>query len=102
MRQIAKTVLLRLTAQEYAHLQETSKIAGLKIEPMIRKLIMGEKLRPHPPDVYTDLLRELSAIGNNINQIAYWANAQKGITDTQVEDAVALVNRAWRLIKETL
>ena len=46
MRQIAKTVLLRLTAQEYAHLQETSKIAGLKIEPMIRKLIMGEKLRP--------------------------------------------------------
>ena len=102
MRQIAKTVLLRLTAQEYAHLQETSKIAGLKIEPMIRKLIMGEKLRPQPPDAYTDLLRELSAIGNNINQIAYWANATKGISGSQIRDASALVQKAFNLVKETL
>ena len=102
MRQIAKAILLRLTAEEYAHLQTTAEIAGLKIEPTIRKLIMGEKLRPRPPDAYAGILRELSAIGNNINQIAYWANAQKGISNTQVEDAVALVNRAWQLIKETL
>ena len=102
MRQIAKTILLRLTAEEYAHLQATAEIAGMKIEPTIRKLIMGEKLRPRPPDAYAGILRELSAIGNNINQIAYWANAQKGISNTQVEDAVALVNRAWQLIKETL
>ena len=102
MRQIAKTILLRLTADEYAHLQAIAQIAGMKIEPTIRKLIMGEKLRPRPPDAYAGILRELSAIGNNINQIAYWANAQKGISNTQVEDAVALVNRAWQLIKETL
>ena len=102
MRQIAKAILLRLTAEEYAHLQTTAEIAGMKIEPTIRKLIMGEKLRPRPPDAYAGILRELSAIGNNINQIAYWANAQKGISNTQVEDAVALVNRAWQLIKETL
>lgn len=102
MRQIAKAILLRLTAEEYAHLQTTAEIAGMKIEPTIRKLIMGEKLRPRPPDAYAGILRELSAIGNNINQIAYWANAQKGISNTQVEDAVALVNRAWQLIKDTL
>lgn len=102
MRQIAKAILLRLTAEEYAHLQTTAEIAGMKIEPTIRKLIMGEKLRPRPPDAYAGILRELSAIGNNINQIAYWANAQKGISNTQVEDAVALVNRAWQIIKETL
>lgn len=102
MRQIAKAILLRLTAEEYAHLQTTAEIAGMKIEPTVRKLIMGEKLRSRPPDAYAGILRELSAIGNNINQIAYWANAQKGISNTQVEDAVALVNRAWQLIKETL
>lgn len=32
MRQIAKTILLRLTAEEYAHLQTTAEIAGMKIE----------------------------------------------------------------------
>ena len=102
MRINVKTVPVRLTAEEYAHLQATAAAAGLKIETTVRKLVMDCQLRPRPPNEYADLLQELSAIGNNINQIAYWANAKKGITDAQVEDAVALVNRAWRLIKETL
>ena len=102
MRVNVKTVPVRFTAEEYAHLQATAAAAGLKIETTVRKLVMDCQLRPRPPNEYADLLRELSAIGNNINQIAYWANAKKGITDTQVEDAVALVNRAWQLIKETL
>ena len=102
MRQIAKTILLRLTAEEYAHLQTTAQIAGMKIEPTIRKLIMGERLRPRPPNAYADILRELSAIGNNINQIAYWANATKSISGSQVQDAAALVQRAFTLVKETL
>ena len=102
MRVNVKTVPVRFTAEEFAHLQDTAQAAGLKIETTIRKLVMDCQLRPRPPNEYTDLLRELSAIGNNINQIAYWANAQRGITNAQVEDAVALVNRAWQLIKETL
>lgn len=102
MRVNVKTVPVRFTAEEYAHLKATAAAAGLKIETTVRKLVMDCQLRPRPPNEYADLLRELSAIGNNINQIAYWANAQKGITDTQVEDAVSLVNRAWQLIKDTL
>lgn len=102
MRQIAKTILLRLTAEEYAHLQTTAEIAGMKIEPTIRKLIMGNQLRPRPPNEYADLLRELSAIGNNINQIAYWANATKGVSGSEIHDAAVLVQRAFTLVKETL
>ena len=102
MRKIAKTILLRLTAEEYAHLQTTAEIAGMKIEPTIRKLIMGNQLRPRPPNEYADLLRELSAIGNNINQIAYWANATKGVSGSEIHDAAVLVQRAFTLVKETL
>ena len=102
MRQIAKTILLRLTAEEYAHLQTTAEIAGMKIEPTIRKLIMGNQLRPRPPNEYADLLRELSAIGNNINQIADWANATKGVSGSEIHDAAVLVQRAFTLVKETL
>ena len=102
MRNNVKSILLRLTAEEYAHLLSTAQTAGLKIEPMLRKLIMGEKLRPRPPDAYADLLRELSAIGNNINQIAYWANATKDISAEQIHNAAALVRKAFSLVKETL
>lgn len=102
MRENTKAILLRLTAEEYAHLKATAETAGLKVEPTIRKLIMGVQLRPRPPDEYAALLRELSAIGNNINQIAYWANATKGISNQQIHDAAALVQRAYSLVKEKL
>lgn len=102
MRQNVKKQTVRLTAEEYARLKMLAAEADLSMESLIRQLIMGVQLRPRPPDEYAALLRELSAIGNNINQIAYWANAQKGITNTQVEDAVSLVHRAWQLVKDTL
>ena len=47
-------------------------------------------------------VRELSAIGNNVNQIAYWANAQQSASEADIQEAAALVRRAWRLVKETL
>ena len=52
-----------------------------------------------PSSIYDDILRELSAIGNNVNQIACWANARKGVTDPEMETAAALVRQAWRLVK---
>jgi hypothetical protein len=91
-----------MNEEEYVHLKRQAQIAGMGIDPFVRNLVAGVNLRPRPPDTYAKLLRELSAIGNNINQIAYWANAQKGITNTQVEDAVSLVHRAWQIVKDTL
>lgn len=102
MRQIAKSILLRLTAEEYAHLKATADAAGLKLEPMLRQLILGVELRPRPPDEYAALLRELSAIGNNVNQIAYWANARKYVSNAEIQEAAALVRKAFTLVKEAL
>ena len=102
MRQIAKSILLRLTAEEYAHLKATADAAGLKLEPMLRQLILGVELRPRPPDEYTALLRELAAIGNNVNQIAYWANARKYVSNSEIQEAAALVRKAFTLVKEAL
>lgn len=102
MRKIVKSLLLRLTDKEFSQLQQLSEITGLKREPLIRQLIMGVQLRPRPPDTYKDLLRELSAIGNNVNQIAYWANARKGITNQEIQDTVALIQKVHSLVKENL
>lgn len=101
MRQNTKSILLRLNAEEYVHLQSLTKTTGLKMEPLLRQLIMGVQLKPRSPEEYAAILRELSAIGNNINQIAYWANVRKGVSAAQINDAVALVNRVWQLVKDS-
>jgi len=87
---------------EYRHLRSEAAKAGLGIDPFIRLLVSGVQLRPRPPDTCAALLRELSAIGNNVNQIAYWANAQHGISEADIRQAASLVREAWRLVKESL
>lgn len=44
-----KTVTLRLTTSQYAHLRRQAEASGLKMEPLLRQLIMGVNLRPRPP-----------------------------------------------------
>lgn len=92
---------LWLDDREYAHLSNQCAVTGLSASALVRQLIGGVQLRPRPPDEYAKLLRELSAIGNNINQIAYWANARGRVNQSQIEDASALVRQAWQLIKGT-
>ena len=93
---------LWLDEAEYDHLTNLCTATGLTKSAVLRKLIAGIQLRPRPPGEYTRLLRELSAIGNNINQIAYWANAQKSIREADIVDAAVLAKKAWELVKNGL
>lgn len=100
MRHRNRHVSVWLTDAEHAHLKKQCELAGLGIDPFLRNLILGVQLRPRPPDEYTALLRELSAIGNNINQIAHIANGTKEITQGELSAAIELNHRAWRLVKD--
>lgn len=102
MRQRGHFIGLWLDDGEYQHLTRQCAVSGLTASAFIRKCVMGAELRPRPPDTYAALLRELSAIGNNVNQIAYWANATKGISEQEIQQAATLARRAWRLVKESL
>lgn len=88
--------------KELAHLREQCAVTGLSVSAFVRKAIAGVQLRPRPPGEYGALLRELAAIGNNINQIAYWANARKSIHEPEIVEAAVLANQAWRLVKDKL
>jgi len=59
-----------LNEAERAHLKDQAAKAGLPVEPFLRRLVMGVELRSRPPAELTEILRQLSAIGNNTNQIA--------------------------------
>ena len=102
MRKRNRHVSVWMNEQEYRHLKSRAKIAGMGMDPFIRSLVLGIQLRPRPPDTYAALLRELSAIGNNVNQIAHNTNASKTALQAEIDEAVKLVRQAWRLVKETL
>ena len=99
MRETAKTMTLRLNAAEYAHLCQQAEVTGLKKEPLVRQLIMGVNLRPRPPDELPELLRQLSGIGTNINQIAKVANASGYVRKEDIQSIMEMQAALWRAVK---
>ena len=69
--------------QEAQDLQKKAKKACLTEAALIRLLIRGYEPREKPDEKFYDAMRELSAIGNNINQLAIKANAL-GFVDSQM------------------
>lgn len=102
MRKRPRHISVWMNDNEYRHLKKQAQLARMGIDPFIRNLVAGVQLRPRPPDEYTALLRELAAIGNNINQIAHWANARKSVHEPEIVEAAVLANKAWRLVKDKL
>ena len=92
-------ISVRLTEQEHKRLKTNAAACALKMEPYIRKLIMGNIIRPRPPDEYVKLLREINAVGNNINQIAHIANAEHRISEDKIETVLQMQNDIMRLVR---
>ena len=91
---------VRLDEKQYAHLKEQAKISGFKMEPFIRSLIMGSQIKPRPPDEIIKLYRELSAIGNNINQLAYKANGLGVMNVEEVKKMRIALEKIWDKVVE--
>ena len=102
MRKREHFIGLWLDDKEYQHLLKQCSVSGLNASALIRNNLSGIELRPRPPETYAALLRELSTIGSSVNQIVYWANTQKSISETDMQSAVALAKKTWQLVKDTL
>lgn len=68
-------VTFRVNEKELAHLKKQVKRCGYSQERYIRSLIEGYVPREMPPIDYHNMIHELNAIGNRMNQIAARANA---------------------------
>ena len=93
------SILFRLNEAEHLHLKEQVALSGHTTEQFIRNLIAGVEMRPRPPDEMADILRQLSAIGNNINQIARAANARGFVRQEELEQITAMQSEIWRMVK---
>ena len=67
--------IVRLSRDDAQDLQKKAKKACLSEAGLIRLLLCGYEPREKPDERFYDVMRELSAIGNNINQLAAKANA---------------------------
>ena len=71
---------MRLSERDFKLLERRARKCGLSKSAYIRQLLHGYKPRETPPADYHAMRRELCEIGNNLNQVAFMANAT-GLVD---------------------
>ena len=91
MRNRKVQILFRLTDDEAEQLNELVRRSGRSREAFLREMVKGYQLCEKPDPEFYKIMRELSAIGNRINQLAAKANAL-GFVDTPMLNEEA---RKW-------
>ena len=90
-RNIEKHILMNKA--EAQDLQKKAKRACLSEGGLIRLLLKGYEPREKPDERFYDVMRELSAIGNNINQIAAKQHSHGFVDEPMLREAVASLQR---------
>jgi hypothetical protein len=84
----------RLNRKEADILNKRVKKSGLSREGYIRQIINGLVPTDAPPPDYFAMMRELHAIGSNLNQIAHKAHALNALDVERYDAAVTALDRA--------
>ena len=111
MRKRNVQILFRLTEEEAEHLNELVRKSGRSKEAFLREMVRGYQLCEKPDPEFYKMMRELSAIGNRINQLAVKANAlgfrnwlrkPAGRSHTRQKNGAAFSLRRHAFIKPTI
>ena len=94
MRKRGIRVQVWLNEEENSKLHNSAKKTGLSQESYLRVLINGYIPKDRPPLDYYAMMRELHAIGSNLNQIAAKANATGHIDRTVFQYEANRLRRA--------
>lgn len=87
-------IKVRLAADEMAYLNQLVAASGLSRETYLRMLISGVVPKEAPPPDFWAMMRELHAIGNNLNQIAMNAHVLNAIDAKHYDEGVRLFQDA--------
>ena len=90
---------LRLTEKELKHLNQLAVQSGLSREKFLRALIMGKTIRPRPCTHHEDLLRKVSGLCNNANQLAHRANSTGVAGQESVDKMIQISQEIWKEVK---
>lgn len=93
--------IVRFNRKEAQDLAAKTKKACLSEAGLIRLLIRGYEPKEKPDDRFYDVMRELSSIGNNINQLAAKANTLGFIDAPMLKNEAAKWNKFQSEIERT-
>lgn len=86
MRKRNVQILFRLTEEEAEQLYSLVQKSGYSKEAFLRGMVKGYRLCEKPDPEFYKMMRELSAIGNRINQLAAKANALNFVDAPMLEE----------------
>lgn len=92
MRKRNVQILFRLTEEEAEQLYALVRKSGRSKEAFLRSMVKGYRLCEKPAPEFYQIMRELSAIGNRINQLAAKANALNFVDTPMLNQEV----KKWR------
>ena len=87
-------IKVRLAADEMAYLNQLVAASGLSRETYWRMVSSGVVPKEAPPPDFWAMMRELHAIGNNLNQIAMNAHVLNAIDAKHYDEGVQLFQDA--------
>jgi len=93
---------LWLSEKESEKLSKLAKDSGYSRTSYIRSLLEGYVPQPMPPPDYHAMMRELHAIGNNLNQVAQKAHVLNVIDVKRYDANIKLFIDALTKIEETI
>lgn len=99
MRKRRHVIPLRLTEKELQHLNRQAEQSGMSREKLLRALIMGKTIRPRPCTHHADLLRKVSGLCNNANQLAHRANSTGVAGQESVDKMIQISQEIWKEVK---
>ena len=94
-----RKITVRLSEKERKFLGEQADAGGMKIEPYVRGLIMGNEVKSRPKEECAEVLRQVAAVGNNINQIAKNTNMGMEVTVDILKEVLEMQKQIWERIK---
>ena len=98
----AHEIKVRLNDEELAALNQIAHRAGRSRESVIRDAISGIQIREAPPLEYPLLIRELRAVGNNLNQLAVLAHIHGFLNETQLHEYIMEMRQIEKQLTNSL
>lgn len=99
MRKRTHVIPVHLNAGELSHLNAQVKLSGLNREEFLRSLILGAQLREKPCPHHPELLRKISGLCNNANQLARVANTYGRAGQKSIDEMTRIAREIWKEVQ---
>ena len=74
--------------------------SSLNREEYLRSLILDKEIHPRPCTHHAELVRQISGLCNNANQLAHRANSTGVAGQQSVDEMTRIAKEVWLTIKE--